>query len=142
MDTINDDDDDMESGVMITRNNRFALMRDLEREHDNNEFNNYASTKSVSQELLNTTSIQQLIGLLISLLSLMEKPYDGFMITTIVLITVSLSLQIIIFILIVLIYQDNSLETAKPKNSLVKMLSTVVLLTNIPITVLAVKIKI
>jgi uncharacterized membrane protein YdbT with pleckstrin-like domain len=116
---------------IINRNQDIAA---LEREKENSDFNSYASTKSVSQELLNATSIQYLIGLLVSIFTTKTQPYNGITIAAIVAIIFSLVLQLGVLLLIALIYKETKLETAKPKNNLATTLSLIVLIANICVT--------
>lgn len=136
---LHNDDDDLETKKTAI-NDMLRIMKsndlDMQRERDMSEFNSYASTKSVSQELLNTTTIQFLIGTLVSLFVSQRQPYSGIAIAAMVVVSLCLTLQVIVFILIALIYKETNLESAKAKNSLVTTLSTVVLITNIAVTVI------
>ena len=99
----------MNSNEVVETNEEKLLGRDqiinqkdfLLKEQD---FNTYATSKSVSQNLLNMTSISNLITLLVLLFSSVDGgKLTGFQITLIVLISLSLSLQFIIFILLVVL---------------------------------------
>lgn len=71
------------------------LLLEIERD----KFNNYASKKSVSQGLFNTSIIQAHIGLLVTIFSTGAN-LNGFAISTIVLISASIALQIVIMFMI------------------------------------------
>lgn len=110
-------------------------------EHERDKFNTYASNKSVSQGLLNTSMIQAHIGILVSLFALRRynTPLNGFEITTITLICCSLVLQFVIFCILVLLMKttrDTATRscTATMLNNAVTSLSGLGLILNIAIT--------
>ena len=108
-------------------------------------FNKYASHKSVSQNLLNTSIIQSHIGTLVYILS-NDSDNEGFEIAAITLICASLILQILIFFMLTwLVYrrQDytSTFTTAVGVNVLVTCASGIALVVNIAITAVALEIR-
>lgn len=143
------DTDDVEYNSL--NDNRSIIPR---AEHDakieilKGDFNVYASKKSVSQVELDTSIIAQYIGYLITLFLIHQSipdpsvPLNGFEITFMTLIIVSLSVQLVMFILIIILYNAKgdagrrgcSIDTM---NSWAGTLSHIVLIISIPITALA-----
>ncbi len=108
--------------------------------------NTYASHKSVSQNLLNTSVIQGNIGLLVFVYA-NDKDDNGFGKALITLISISLALQFIIFILLTILfhvrqnYQMHRNITAVGMNSVVTALSGITLVVNIAITAVSLELK-
>jgi hypothetical protein len=108
--------------------------------------NTYASHKSVSQSLLNTSVIQGNIGLLVYVYA-NDKDGDGFGNALVILISVSLALQFIIFILLTILFHVRQTHqvshniTATGLNSTVTALSGVVLVVNMAITAVSLEVK-
>ena len=115
----------------------------MEEEQD---VNMYSSHKSVSQNLMNTSIIQGNIGLLIFVYANDKEDY-GFGKALIALISISLALQFIIFILLTILfhvkqhYQFHRKITAVGMNSLVTALSGIVLMVNIAITTVSLELQ-
>ena len=113
---------------------------------DDPDVNTYASHKTVSQGLLNTSVIQSNIGLLVSLYA-NDKENAQFGTVLIVLIIISFVLQFVIFILLTVLLhvkQNHKIHrniTAVGMNSLVTALSASILVVNMAITVVASEIK-
>ena len=120
-------------------------MEDVEQNAEQ-DVNMYSSHKSVSQSLLNTTSIQGNIGLIVFVYA-SDRDDEGFGKALIALIGVSLALQFIIFILLTILfhvrqnYQVHRNITAVGMNSAVTALSGVVLVVNIAITTVSLELK-
>ncbi len=122
-------------------------MEDLQVEQNAaQDTNTYSSNKSVSQNLLNTSVIQGNIGLLVFLYA-NGKDGEGFGTALITLISISLALQFIIFILLTILfhvrqnYQMHRNITAVGMNSTITALSGVVLVVNIAITTVSLELK-
>ncbi len=124
-------------------------MEDVEQNVNQNadqDINTYASHKSVSQNLLNTSVIQGNIGLLVFVYA-NDRNEEGFGKALIALIIISFSLQFIIFILLTILFhvrQNYRLHrniTAIGMNSLVTALSGVALVINIAITTVSLELK-
>ena len=118
----------------------------LERARD--QFNTYATHKSVSQNLLNTAIITQYIGIIINLFSLYDPKFgfSGFEITLIILLALSLVLQIIIFTLLVLLAKTTRQTSGKccntsSINTLVTTLSGISVIVNIAITAIWIQVQ-
>ena len=120
-------------------------MEDVEQNAEQ-DVNVYASHKSVSQSLLNTSVIQGNIGLMVFVYA-NDRDDEGFGKALITLIIVSLTLQFIIFILLTILfhvrqnYQMHRNITAIGMNSVVTALSGVVLVVNIAITAVSLELK-
>lgn len=120
-------------------------MEDVEQDVEQ-DVNTYASNKSVSQNLLNTSVIQGNIGLMVFVYA-SNRDDEGFGKALIALIIVSILLQFIIFILLTILfhvrqnYQIHSNITAIGMNSAVTALSGVVLVVNIAITAVSLELK-
>jgi hypothetical protein len=128
-----------ESGDM--RELRLAGQDQLLLERERDKHNTYSSNKSVSQEFLNTAIITQYIGIVVSLFSSHDysKPFNGFEIATLVLISLSLILQFTVFVMIVILLkasrdQATKTCTATALNSMVTSLSALSLIVNIAVT--------
>ena len=109
------------------------------------KFNRYASQKSVSQNLLNTSIIQSHIGLLVFVYS-DGGDLSGFEATTVVLVVLSIILQSTTpFMLTWLFYIRPGYQwkcfTAEVVNGLVTALSGVALMLNIAITAVSLELK-
>ena len=108
--------------------------------------NIYASHKSVSQNLLNTSVIQGNIGLLVFVYA-NDRDDEGFGKAMIILISISLALQFVIFILLTILlhvkqnYQVHRKITAVGINSIVTALSGITLVINIAITAVSLELK-
>ena len=108
--------------------------------------NTYASNKSVSQNLLNISTIQGNIGLLVAVYA-NDRDDEGFGKATIVLISISLAFQFVIFVLLTILlhvkqnYQMHRKITAVGMNSLVTALSGLTLVINIAITAVSLELK-
>ena len=110
------------------------------------EFNKYASHKSVSQNLLNTSIIQSHIGTLVYIFS-NDTETNGFEIAAITLIGASLILQVFIFFALTwLVYRrqdySSTFTSAVGVNVLVTCASGIALMINIGITAVALEINI
>lgn len=118
----------------------------MEDPQDEQDTNTYASHKSVSQNLMNTSIIQGNIGLLVFVYA-NDKDDNGFGKALITLISISLAFQFIIFILLTILfhvrqnYQMHRNITAVGMNSLVTSLSGVALVINIAITAVSLELK-
>jgi len=140
----------------ITLDENTALLRDVESgklnvkyllEKKESDFNNYATSKSVSQEFLNTSSIQAQIAMLVGLFASRthsETPLNGFEIALIVLIGVSLLLQFVIFVLLVVLAKSTTEKvsrncTATNINNTVTSLSGLGLIVNLIISVVSIQ---
>ncbi len=109
------------------------------------KFNRYASQKSVSQNLLNTSVIQSHIGLLVYIYSdthlLSRLEYAA-----IVLVLMSLSVQTVMFFMLTWLFYVNPnyqyrFLSAEIINGLVTVLSGISLIINIAITSVSLEIK-
>ena len=114
---------------------------------DEQDANTYASHKSVSQSLLNTSVIQSQIGLIVSIYS-NDQNEEGFGQAAIILIGISFVIQFIIFILLTILFhvkQNFKIHrniTAIGMNSLVTALSGIALVINISITAVTLELRI
>jgi len=109
------------------------------------KFNRYASQKSVSQNLLNTSIIQSHIGLLVFVYSDGDD-LSGFEATTVVLVVLSIILQSIMFFMLTWLFYIRpgyqwKCFTAEVANGLVTALSGVALMLNIAITAVSLELK-
>ena len=109
------------------------------------EFNKYASHKTVSQNLLNTSIIQSHIGMLVFILAEADE-LKGFEYTAISLITVSVIMQIVIFFALTWLNyrrQDytSRILSAVGMNVFVTCMSGVTLIVNIAITAVTLEIR-
>jgi len=105
----------------------------------NTDFNHYATSKSVSQNMLNISTIQGLIVTMVNLFYRHGNDLGGFQIGIIVLIALSLSLQFIIFVMLVVLAK--STETGgkiTQLNMTVTSLSGLLLIITSAISVLAI----
>lgn len=121
-------------------NHKIAIQR------QENSFNAYATSKSFSQEFLNTANIQYQIGLMIALFSVRDNTQmlSGFEITLITLITISLIIQFLMVIMLALLAKSTTDKctkncTTQSINSIVTILSGLALILNITITVVSVE---
>ena len=87
------------------------LLLELERE----KFNTYATSKSVSQNLLNTSVITQYIGIVINLFTIRNatSQFTGFQIALLTFICISFVLQLVIFILLVILSKSKNEKVGK-----------------------------
>jgi len=137
-------------GTFLTRKELIDIK--LERQKD--KFNTYASHKSVSQELLNTSIIQGQIGLIIGLFVLKAsattaegKILNAFEIALLVLIAVSLLIRFTMFVLIIIMLRTSRTQVSKKVttctvteiNNTVMSLSGLTLILDIAITTIAVQ---
>ena len=109
------------------------------------KFDKYASQKSVSQNLLNTSAIQTQIGNLVFLFS-NGKNFSDFEITTLTFIFVSIFLQTVMFFILVWLFYVKptykfKILNAEIMNATVTALSGISLIVNITITVLILEIR-
>ena len=122
---------------------------DLILEREREKFNTYATSKSVSQELLNTSTIQAQIGMIIGLFATrdLNTNLHAFEITLLALVCASLVLQFVIFTLLVILARATDTKIAKSGrcvnvkttsvNNTVTTLSGLGLILNISITAVA-----
>lgn len=111
------------------------------------DWNSYATSKSVSQTFLNTTSITSQISLLVILLASVDetgKNLNGFQIALVVLISLSLALQFLIFVFLVILAKSKEEKigrscTATGMNSLVTSLTGLLLIISSAITAVSLK---
>lgn len=106
-------------------------------------FDAYATSKSVSQNLLNTASIQFLIVIVVSLLKRDPLRLVALDVALLVLISLSLVLQFTIFVLVVVLAQAREEQvtaacTATNLNSLVTTLSGALLIVTSAISVVTI----
>lgn len=117
-----------------------------ESELEKEKTNTYASQKSVSQNLLNTSIIQSHIGLLIYVFSTSQEN-TGFGQALIALIVCSLILQLTIFLLLTFLlfvrqdFKKWSFLKATYVNAVVTAFSGIALIINIAITTLSVEVR-
>ena len=107
------------------------------------EFNQYATSKSVSQTLLDTSSIQAQIVILVSTLSSGPSPLSTSQIGLVTLISISLALQFVIFLLLAILATSRLGKVGKccttPSiNSLVTTLTGFLMIITSGISVLAI----
>jgi len=114
---------------------------------DPSKFNAYATSKSVSQEFLNTSSIQAKIALLVGIFSAKDNtiPLTDFEIGLIVVIAFSLCIQFIIFILLVLLAKTDTDKVygtvdTKSVNDAVTILSGLALINDIIISIISIEV--
>jgi hypothetical protein len=109
-----------------------------------NDFNAYATSKSVSQNFLNTTSIASQITLLVLLFAASDGDLTGFQVTLVILIVMSLSLQFTMFVLLVVLAQAKDEKigrscTATRLNTWVTSLSGLLMIISTAITAVTLK---
>lgn len=110
-----------------------------ERELLENEFNHYATSKSVSQNMLNTAAFQAQVLILVNTL---HSELSGYEVALVVLVALSMALQVIVFILLVLLAKSKNISgtigqySVNGTNSLVTALTGVLLLITSSISVL------
>lgn len=80
---------------------RIEIERQLEIERLNNDHNNYSTSKSISQNLINTAYILILINTMITTIGI--RTMNGYAIALIVIICISIFIQILMFILLVIL---------------------------------------
>lgn len=139
--------DDIDERLLLGERSTISInAHNLQLQEKENSFNTYATTKSVSQELLNTSNIQYQIGLIVGLFSIRDNSVGlkGFEITLIVLVAVSLTLQLIMSLMLALLAKTTTDKctkkcSAKSINSIVTILSGLGLILNITITVVSVE---
>jgi len=120
------------------------LLLQIERD----KFNNYATSKSVSQNLLNTAVITQYIGILINLFTIrnITGKFTGFQIALLAFICMSFLLQVLIFILLVILSKSTKENVGKnctttSINTWVTALTGVSTIVTIVITALGVQVQ-
>ena len=135
-----DDGGDTQRGTIPITSHKLAIQQ------KESKFNTYATSKSYSQEFLNTSNIQYQIGLIIALFSVRDNTQvlSGFEITLIVLVAISLSIQFIMVILLAMLARSTTEKctttcTTTSINSIVTILSGLSLILNITITVVSVE---
>lgn len=97
----------------ITDKQLLLKQKDLDIQKKDSDWNAYATSKSVSQSFLNTTTITSQITLLVLLFAAKDGPFKGFQIALIVLISASLLLQFIIYVLLVILAQAKDEQITK-----------------------------
>lgn len=142
-----DDDENVEMRAVNSRSwlSRQPMMIsrsvvDSELHEQENRFNTYATSKSVSQNMLNMTTIQALIVSMVRIFQLYtpEIGLDPFQIASLTLISVSLTLQFIIFVLLVILAKSTAgNEKITRINNAVTSLSGLLLIVSSAISVLA-----
>lgn len=123
-------------GALLTRETHDA---DLEMQAQ--IFDHYATSKSTSQGLLNVTAIQGLITNLINIFALGR--FGGFQVALIVLIGLSMTLQFVIFTLLVVLSKSRTEQigtscTATSINSTVTSLSGLLLIVSSAVSALTI----
>ena len=120
------------------------LLLELERD----KFNTYATSKSVSQNLLNTAVITQYVGIMINLFKIRNASsgFTGFQIALLVFICFSFTLQALIFVLLVILSKSTREKvgrccTTTTINAWVTTLTGLSTIITIVITTLSVQIQ-
>lgn len=109
-------------------------------------FDSYATSKSNSQNMLNMSVINTLISILVNLfrtITIQRRSLDGFEISLVSLIALSLTLQFIIFVLLVVLAKSRTEQvtetiTATSINAAVTSLSGLLLIVSSAISVLSI----
>ena len=120
--------------------------KSYEKEREKNKSNTYASHKSISQQLLNTSIISAHVGYLLTIFDDTNSDgLGGFEYAAVVLISISIFVQICIFLMLTwLFYVDTKTKygciTAKKVNGFVTAVSGLSLILNISITSIMVRI--
>lgn len=132
--------------VMINVRSRVLTRSEHESEIKDqaNSFDHYATSKSVSQNMLNISTIQGLIVIMVDIFA-RRTFLNNFQIALIVLICLSISLQFVIFVLLVVLARSRTEQigtgccftTATALNSTVTSLSGLLLMITSGITILA-----
>ncbi len=112
-----------------------------------NDFDHYATSKSVSQTMLNTSSIQSLLVILVSVFKDGSVALTHYQIALVVLIAVSLSLQFTIFVLLVILAKTRKEQfeglcrgcTTTSMNSTVTSLTGLLLIITSAISIVSIK---
>lgn len=126
-------------GQLLTKDQHENIVKDI-----NNSNDHYTTSKSVSQNMLNLSSIQGLIVILLNVASL--NRLNGFQTALVVCVCVSMSLQFVIFVFLVTLAKSRTEEigggccatTATSLNSTVTSLSGLLLIVTSAVTTLAV----
>lgn len=129
--------DRLERGELIPVDQHKAEIKELD-----STFNTYATSKSVSQMSLNTSSIQSLIYIFVLLLSTPGGILTGFQIALLIFIPTSLILQFVIFVLLIILAKSSSEQitkncTATSMNSTVTALSGLLVIVTAAITIIS-----
>ena len=124
---------------MLLEKDQIIQQKETELIEKDHEWNSYATSKSVSQEFLNVTSIGSQITLLVMLFATTGGDLTGFQISLVVLIASSLSLQFVIFVLLVVLVQAKKEEigrscTATSINGVVTSLTGLLMIISVAIT--------
>lgn len=127
-------------GLLLTKSEHDSEIKDQA-----NSFDHYATSKSVSQNMLNISTVQGLIVIMIQIFVNNRTQLNGFQIALIVLISLSLALQFIIFVLLVVLARSRTeiigtnccRTTTTALNSTVTSLSGLLLMITSGITILA-----
>lgn len=139
------DDEDVEmigvphATTPARRPRRRQTDRELETRELKSEFNSYATSKSVSQSMLNVSTIQGLLVIMVNTFHFYGTDLGGFQIGLIVLICLSITLQFIIFVLLVVLAKATD-TTGKivSYNMAVTSLSGLLLIVTSAISILAI----
>jgi len=104
------------------------------------DFDHYATSKSVSQNMLNISTIQGLIVTMVNMFNVYGNNLGGLQIGLVILIVLSIILQFIIFVLLVILSKAKKTNTKKitSMNSAVTSLSGLLLIITSGISVLAI----
>mgnify|MGYP000426179704 FL=1 len=138
---------DLESGGLAATDVNVPVEpdeKDYKLENTKNKFNAYATNKSISQTMLNTTVIQYNIGLFLFTFYGSGNHLNNYEIALVVLLSASMFIEVIIFIFLaflIMVRQDSktslcsrTMFKAKHANFLVTLLSGFAWMTNIAIT--------
>jgi hypothetical protein len=96
-----------------------------------NDFDHYATSKSISQTMLNTASIQSLLVILVSVFKDGATALDNYEIALVALIAVSLCLQFTIFVLLVILAKSRKEQFDRCNCTTTSINSTVTSLTGL-----------
>jgi hypothetical protein len=122
---------DIENNSLLTLETHLSVISKIK---DND--NNYATSKSTSQSLLNLSVVQSQISLLVNVIA---GPLNGWAKSLVTLLSLSLILQLIIFVLLIILAKTKEEKigtkfTATGINAFVTALSGVLLMTTSAIT--------
>lgn len=107
-----------ENAAEVYFNNR-SMTREQQNtalEKRENEFNTYATSKTYQEGMLNTSLIQSQIGLIVSVISSgINGTFSGFQIALMVLLSISISLQFLIYVLLAMLAKSKKIDSTKKR---------------------------
>lgn len=106
---------------LVTRGEMESVLTEKE-----NAFDHYATSKSVSQNMLNMSAIQSLLVILVSVFKNGAAVLNSYQIALVVLITVSLLIQFTVFVLLVILAKTHTQQVGASENCTTTALNSTV----------------